>query len=235
MEEMLRSAPVILWEFRMIDLYTWMTDNGLKPRMILEETALPYTPIPINIRQQAQMAEPFLKISPGHKIPAIVDHDGPGARAVAVFESGAILKYLAEKTGQFYPGGQHDRLKVDQWLFYGCATFTTIAQQFGHWTIRSKQNAPLAQEFYRSKLFDMMSILNRYLESSEFFGDAYSIADMSIYPDVHVHGVLDIGLENYPHLKRWHDVIEARPATQRAWQPFLRDETSETGWAVLRS
>ena len=132
----------------MIDCYTWMTDNGYKPRMMLEETGLAHKIVPVNLREKAQMAPDFIKISPGHKIPAIVDHDGPGGSTVTLCESGAILKYLAEKTGLFYPAAALDRAKVDQWLFYGSATFTTLSQQFGHWTIRSPVKAPTAQQFY---------------------------------------------------------------------------------------
>jgi GST-like protein len=128
----------------MIDCYTWMTDNGYKPRMMLEETGLPHRIVPVNLREKAQMAPEFMKISPGHKIPAIVDHDGPGGAAVTLCESGAILKYLAEKSGKFYPSDPAARVKVDQWLFYGSATFTTLAQQFGLWTsaLRSRRRPP---------------------------------------------------------------------------------------------
>jgi GST-like protein len=157
---------------------------------------------------------------PGHKIPAIVDHDGPGGAEVTVCESGAILKYLGEKSGKFYPSDAPARAKVDQWLFYGSATFTTLAQQFGHWTIRSPIKAPPAQEHYEANLRDMLGILDRHLGSHEYFGGAYSIADMTMYSDVHIHGVRDIGLNDYANVKRWHDAIEARPAVQRAWVPF---------------
>ena len=121
----------------MIDCYTWTTDNGYKPRMMLEETGLAHKIIPVDLRQSAQMSPEFMTISPGHKIPAIVDHAGPGGARVTLCESGAILKYLAEKSGKFYPTDPVALVKVDQWLFYGSATFTTLSQQFGHWTIRS--------------------------------------------------------------------------------------------------
>jgi len=204
----------------MIDCYTWTTDNGYKPRMMLEETGLPHKIIPVNLGQKAQMAADFMKISPGHKIPAIVDNDGPGGTRVTLCESGAILKYLAEKSGKFYPTDPAARVKVDQWLFYGSATFTTLAQQFGHWTIRSPVKAPPAQQHYEANLRDMLSTLDGHLASNEYFGGAYSIADMTMYSDVHIHGVRDIGLKEYPNVQRWHDAIEARPAVQRAWGPF---------------
>ena len=204
----------------MIDCYTWMTDNGYKPRMMLEECALPHKIIPVNIREKAQMSPEFMKISPGHKIPAIVDHDGPGGATVTLCESGAILKYLAEKSGKFYPSDAAARAKVDQWLFYGSATFTTLAQQFGFWTLRNPEKVPPAQKHYDAILRDMLGILDRHLASNEYVGGAYSIADMTMYSDVHLHGMNDIGLADYPNVKRWHDAIEARPAIQRAWGPF---------------
>lgn len=204
----------------MIDCYTWMTDNGYKPRMMLEETGLAHKIIPVDLRQTAQMSPEFMKISPGHKVPPIVDHAGPGGARVTLCESGAILKYLAEKSGKFYPTDPVALVKVDQWLFYGSATFTTLSQQFGHWTIRSSIKAPPAQEHYDASLRDMLGILDRHLAAHEYFGEDYSIADMTMYPDVHLHGVKDIGLTNYPNVKRWHDAIEVRPAIQRAWGPF---------------
>jgi GST-like protein len=205
----------------MIECYTWMTDNGYKPLIMLEETGLPHKIIPVNLREKAQMAPDFMKLSPGHKIPAIVDPDGPGGQRVTLCESGAILKYLAEKSGKLYPSDPVARIKTDQWLFYGSATFTTLAQQFGHWTLRSPVKAPPAQELYEANLRDMFGVLDRHLASNDYVAGAYSIADIAFYSDVHNHGVNDIGLKDYPHLKRWHDAIEARPAVQRAWKPLV--------------
>ena len=204
----------------MIDCYTWMTDNGYKPRMMLEECALPHKIIPVNLREKAQMAPEFMKLSPGHKIPAIVDHDGPGGATITLCESGAILKDLAEKSGKLYPIDAAARVKVDQWLFYGSATFTTLAQQFGHWVVRNPEKVPQPQAYYDAALRDMLGILDRQLASNEYVAGAYSIADMTMYSDVHLHGVKEIGLADYPNVKRWHDAIERRPAIQRAWGPF---------------
>jgi GST-like protein len=204
----------------MIDCYTWKTDNGYKPRMMLEETGLPHRIVPVNLQEKAQMSPEFMKISPGHKIPAIIDHDGPGGAIVTLCESGAILKYLGEKSGRFYPGDPAARIKVDQWLFYGSATFTTLSQQFGFWTKRNPEKVPPAQKHYDAILRDMLGILDRQLAANEYIAGAYSIADMTMYSDVHLHGENDIGLDAYPHVKRWHDVIATRPAIQRAWGPF---------------
>lgn len=204
----------------MIDCYTWMTDNGYKPRIMLEETGLPHRIVPVELPKKQQMAPEFLAISPGHKIPAIVDHDGPGGERVSLCESGAILKYLAEKSGRFYPSDPRSRAAVDQWLFFGSATFTTLAQQFGHWTLRSPVKAPLAQQHYEATLRDMLGTLDRHLAANDYVAGAYSIADMTMYPDVHLHGVKDIGLKDYPNLARWHDAIAARAAVQHAFLPL---------------
>jgi len=159
-----------------IDCHTWTTDNGYKPRMMLEETGLAHRIVPVNLLQKAQMTPEFLKLSPGHKIPAIVDHDGPGGATVTLCESGAILKYLGEKSGKFYPTDPVARAKVDQWLFYGSATFTTLAQQFGHWVVRNPEKVPPAQQHYTAVLRDMLGTLDRHLAANEYFAGAYSVA-----------------------------------------------------------
>lgn len=205
----------------MIDLYFWTTDNGYKARQAIEESGLAYTIKPINLREKAQFDPEFMKISPSHKIPAIVDPDGPGGQTVTLFESGAVLKYLAEKAGgALYPDDPKVRPLVDQWFFFGTSTFTPLAQQFGHFTHRAPEKVPAAQAHYEAVLRDLMSICDRHLADNEYFAGAYSIADISSYPDIHIHGVQDIGLGDYPNLKRWHDAIEARPAVQRAWGDF---------------
>ena len=112
------------------------------------------------------------------------------------------------------------RLKVEQWLFYGSATFTTLAQQFGNWVVRSKEDVPQAKAHYTAVLRDMMATLDRHLGENEYLAGNYSVADISVFADVHTHGVKDIGLDTYPNLKRWHDVIAARPAVGRAWGPY---------------
>lgn len=205
----------------MIDLYTWTTDNGYKARQMMEETGAAYTLRPVSLRDKAQFDPEFMKISPGHKIPAMVDHDGPGG-VVTLCESGAILKYLAENYAPtLYPADPALRPAVDQWFFYGTSTFTPLAQQFGYFTIRSPEKVPQAQAHFEALLRDMLGILDKRLaESAYLAGGDYSIADISCYPDVHIHGVDDIGLGDYPNLARWHDDIEARPAVRRAWEPF---------------
>ncbi len=206
----------------MLDLYTWMTDNGYKGRHAVEESGLGYNLHPVALPKREQFNPDFMKISPGHKIPAIVDPEGPGGKKVTLCELGAILKYVGAKAKNgLYPDDPAAQVTVDQWLFYGSATFTTLAQQFGHWVVRSPEDVPAAKAFYTDNLKDMLSILDRRLgESAYVAGEAYTVADISMYPDVHIHGVNQIGLDAYPNIKRWHDVIAARPAVQRAWSPF---------------
>lgn len=205
----------------MFDLYTWMTDNGYKARQMAEESGLDYTLKPVNIQKKEQFAPEYLKISPGHKVPAIIDYDGPGGATITLCESGAILKYLAEKADiGLYPTDPIKRIEADQWLFYGSATFTTLAQQYGLFWIRLGEDVPRAKEHYDGVLRDMLSMYDRRLAENEYVIGDYSVADIACYPDVHIHGVNDIGLDAYPNVKRWHDAIQARPAVQRAWIPF---------------
>lgn len=205
----------------MIDLYTWTTDNGYKARQGIEEAGLPHRIRPVNLRKKEQFDPDFLKISPGHKIPAMVDGEGPGGEHVTLCESGAILKYLAEKAGgALYPSDPIRRLRVEQWFFYGSATFTPLAQQYGLFTHRFPEDVPPAKKHYDGILRDMFATLDRHLAENEYLAGDYSIADISCYPDVHVHGEEGIGLGDYPDLERWHDAIAARPAVQRAWGPL---------------
>jgi GST-like protein len=198
-----------------------MTDNGYKGRQALEESGLPYTLHPVCLPKREQFNPEFLKISPGHKIPAIVDPEGPGGQTVTLCETGAILKYVMEKADNgLYPKDPIARIKVDQWLFYGSATFTTLAQQFGHFVVRSQEDVPAAKKLYTDNFKDMLGILDKQLAQNEYVAGKYSVADISMYPDVHIHGIGQIGLDAYPNVKRWHNAIAARPQVQKAWVPF---------------
>jgi GST-like protein len=202
----------------MIELYFWTTDNGRKALQAIEETQLPYRRRPVDLTKKEQFAPEFMKISPGHKIPALVDDDGPGGARISLCESGAILKYLAEKAGgALYPAAPEKRAAVDQWFFYGSATFTPIAQQYGFFMQRSPEDVPPAKRHFTALLRDMFQVLDRRLADHAYLAGDFSIADISCYPDVHLHGKLGIGFAEYPHLARWHAAIAARPATARAW------------------
>ncbi|MDB5406518.1 MAG: glutathione S-transferase, partial [Rhodospirillales bacterium] len=202
----------------MIHIYYWLTDNGRKALQVIEETGLPHRLVPVNLTKKEQFSPEFLAINPGHKIPALVDDDGPGGIRVALGESGAILKYVAEKAGgALYPAAPASRAKVDHWFFYGTSTFTPLAQQYGHFWLRAPEDVPAAKKHYEAQLRDMFGIFDRHLAASEYMADEYSIADIACYPDVRLHGKLGIGLDDYPSLNRWHDTIAARPAVERAW------------------
>lgn len=205
----------------MIDIYFWTTDNGYKSLMIIEETGLPHRRCPVNLPKREQFAPEFLKISPGHKIPALVDDDGPGGARITLCESGAMLKYLAEKAGgALYPADPVTRTRVDQWFFYGTSTFTPLMQQYGLFMHRFGEDVPPVKKHYDGVMRDMFGMFDRRLGESEYMAGAYSIADISCYPDVHIHGAQGVGLASWPNLKRWHDAVAARPAVQRAWAPL---------------
>ena len=206
----------------MIDLYFWTTDNGYKARHMMEESGLNYTIKPINLKEQEQFDPEFLKISPHHKIPAIVDHDGPNGETITLFESGAILKYVGSKMiNRLYPDDVVSQVSVDQWLFFGSAQFTTIAQQFGFFMVRSAIHIPQAKRHYEELMKDMFNCLDLELLNREYIAGDYSIADISMYSDVRVYGVDKfIGFGAYPNLKRWFSSISQRPAVHKAWGPY---------------
>jgi GSH-dependent disulfide-bond oxidoreductase len=201
-----------------IEIYYWLTDNGRKALQVIEETGLPHKKIAVDLTKKAQFAPEYLQLSPGHKIPALVDDDGPGGTRVSLCESGAMLKYLGEKAGgALYPSSPAARVKVDQWLFYGSSTFTPLAQQYGLFTRRFDQDVPAAKKHYAEVVRDCFSVFDKHLANSVYLaGDAYTVADIACYPDTRIAGA-DLGLDPYPNLKRWHEAIGARPAVQRAW------------------
>lgn len=202
----------------MLEIYYWLTDNGRKALIGIEESGLPHKKVPVNLTKREQFSPEYLKISPGHKIPALAD-DGPGGARISLCESGAILKYLAEKAGgALYPSAPAARAKVDQWFFYGSATFTPIAQQYGFFMHRSPEDVPQAKKHFTELMRDMFGILDKHLASNPYLaGDAYSIADISCYPDTRLHAKEGMGIDAFPNLRRWYDAVTARPAVQRAW------------------
>ena len=206
----------------MLELYMWTTDNGYKSRQAMEESGLPHTLKPINIQKKENFSPEFMKISPGHKIPALIDTEGPGGKRVSLCESGAILKYLAEKSGgALYPSDPLQRITVDQWFFYGSATFTPWSQQYGLFMHRFGEDIPQAKKYYGDLIRDMFGILDKRLAEVPYLaGQSYTVADIACYPDTHIHGKNGIGLKDWPNLERWHDAIASRPAVQRAWGPL---------------
>jgi GST-like protein len=203
----------------MIELYYWTTPNGHKITMFLEETGLPYRIVPVNIGKGAQFDPAFLAIAPNNRIPALVDRAPPGgAGPLAVFESGAILMYLAEKTGQLLPAELHRRFDVIQWLVWQVANLGPMAGQNHHFGRYAPEKIPYAIERYVNETNRLYGVLNKRLSGREFIAGDYSIADIAAYPWVVPHERQGQNLEHFPHLKRWFEHIRARPATVRAYE-----------------
>jgi GST-like protein len=198
-----------------IDLYYWPTPNGWKITIMLEECGLPYTVHPINIGKGDQFKPDFLAISPNNKMPAIVDHDGPGGEAISVFESGAILQYLGRKTGQFYPADERARMEVDQWLFWQMGGFGPMLGQTHHFRIYAPEKVPYAIDRYTNETNRLYGVLNKRLADREFVAGAYSIADMAIAPWAKLWERQGQNIDDFPHAKRWLEAVQARPAVQR--------------------
>ena len=202
----------------MIDLYYWTTPNGHKITIFLEEAGLPYTLYPINIGAGEQFATDFLKIAPNNRIPAIIDRaPADGVEPISVFESGAILHYLAEKTGQFWPGAIRDRVEVMQWLFWQMGGFGPMLGQNHHFVSYAPEKIPYAIQRYVKETERLYGILDRRLADREFVAGVYSIADMAIYPWAVPYQNQQINLDEFPHVKRWFETLQSRPAVQRAY------------------
>lgn len=202
----------------MIDLYYWTTPNGHKITMFLEETGLPYKMFPINIGKGEQFEPGFLQIAPNNRIPAIVDHEPDGGGTpIPIFESGAILLYLAEKTGQFIPQTLRERTQVLQWLFWQMGGLGPMAGQNHHFSGYAAEKLPYAIDRYVRETARLYGVLDKHLAGGKFIAGEYSIADIACYPWVVPHARQGQNLDDFPHLKRWFDTIANRPATQRAY------------------
>jgi len=201
-----------------IELHTWNTPNGRKISVALEEMGLPYKVFPVNISKGEQMAPAFLAISPNNKIPAIVDPDGPDGKRVSVFESGAILLYLGEKTGQFLPVDVRGRAEVTQWLFWQIGGLGPMAGQNHHFAQYAPERIPYATERYVKETNRLYGVLNRRLADRSFIAGEYSIADMASYPWIVPHKAQKQNLNDFPHLRRWFETMRERPAVKRAYE-----------------
>ena len=202
----------------MIDLYYWPTPNGNKITMMLEECGLDYTMHPININAVDQFQPEFLKLSPNNRMPAIVDHDpSDGGTPIDLFESGAILLYLAEKTGQFYPIDLRERYSVMKWLMWQMGGLGPMAGQNHHFGRFAAEKIPYAIERYRSETARLYGVLNGALDGRSFITGDYSIADMACYPWIARYEWQEMDLGEYPNVQRWYEQIAARPATQTGY------------------
>jgi GST-like protein len=203
----------------MIDLYYCATPNGLKMTMFLEEAELPYRIIPVGLGKGEQFKPEFLAISPNNKIPAMVDHDPPGGGApVSLFESGAMLLYLAEKTGRFIPTDLRNRMEVMKWLFWQVGGLGPMAGQIGYFNVYAPEKVPYAIERYTKETNRLYGVLDKRLADRAFVAGAYSIADIACYPWIVPHEAHGQDLDDFPDLKRWFEMIAARPATIRAYK-----------------
>jgi GSH-dependent disulfide-bond oxidoreductase len=203
----------------MIDLYYWTTPNGHKITMFLEEVGLPYRIVPINIGKGDQFAADFLAIAPNNRIPAIVDSDPAGGGApLSLFESGAILLYLAEKTGKLLPADVRGRADVTQWLFWQMGGLGPMAGQNHHFSAYAPEKIPYAIERYTKETNRLYGVLNRRLADRPFVAGEYSIADIACYPWIVPYERQGQKIEDFPHLRRWFEAIRDRPATVRAYE-----------------
>ncbi|WP_278922936.1 MULTISPECIES: glutathione S-transferase N-terminal domain-containing protein [Pseudophaeobacter] len=195
-----------------ITLYYWPTPNGWKISIALEEMCLPYRVNLIDISKGDQFAPDFLQISPNNRMPAIIDPQGPDGAPVSLFESGAILQYLARKTGQFYGDTERERLAVDQWLMWQMGGLGPMAGQAHHFLKYAPNPIPYAQDRYRSEVARLYGVLNRQLANHQFVaGDSFTIADMAIWPWASLWEGQEQTLEDKPHMARWLQDLWARP------------------------
>ena len=216
----------------MIELYTWPTPNGVKIHIMLEETGLEYNVHPVNIQKGDQFDPEFLKLSPNNKMPAMIDTDGPGGEPVSLFESGAMLIYLGEKTGMFYP--KDDRLRHETlcWLMFQMGGIGPMLGQNHHFRLHARQmghEIDYAIERYTNETRRLYGVVEKRLADREWLAAGeYTIADMSVYPWLRLHERQGMDLDDFPNLKSWYDVIDARPASRAGAEILVayRDEVN---------
>ena len=200
----------------MIEVYSWATPNGHKVHIMLEECRLPWRAVPVDIGSGEQFRPEFLKISPNNKIPALVDPEGPDGRPITLFESGAILLYLAGKTGRFLPDSTRGKYEVLQWLMFQMGSIGPMLGQAHHFRLYAPEKIPYAIERYSNEARRLYGVLNRRLANSRYIGGAeYSIADIAVFPWLRSWKNQGIDWDEHPHVKGWFDEIGARPAVQR--------------------
>jgi GSH-dependent disulfide-bond oxidoreductase len=201
-----------------IDLYYWPTPNGKKLTIFLEEAGLPYNLVPVDITAGDQFDEEFLRISPNNKMPAIVDPEGPDGEPISVFESGAILIYLAEKVDRFLPSSLRGRYEALQWLMFQMGSVGPMLGQAHHFRGYAPEEISYAIERYTNEAARLYGVMDQRLSEVEHFVGEYSIVDMAIYPWVASHQRQGQRMEDFPNLKRWYERVEERPAVRRAME-----------------
>jgi GST-like protein len=198
----------------MIDFYYWPTPNGWKVSIMLEECGLPYRVVPVNISRGDQFKPQFLAISPNNRMPAIVDHDWDG-ETVSIFESGAILLHLAEKSGRFMPTSRRGRTETMEWMFWQVGNLGPMAGQLSHFVNYAQGEHPYSHQRYANEYNRCLGVLDRRLEGREYILDEYSIADMAAFPWVLISKPLGQPLDEFPNVARWREAIKQRAAVQR--------------------
>jgi GSH-dependent disulfide-bond oxidoreductase len=210
---------MVIAEGPMIELYYWPTPNGHKITIFLEEAGLDYRIMPVNIAAGEQFNPDFLKIAPNNRMPAIIDRQpADGGEPISVFESGAILLYLAEKTGKFLPAGVRDRKTVMEWLFWQMGGLGPMAGQNHHFSQYAPEKLPYAITRYVNETNRLYGVLNRQLDGKSYIADEYSIADMACYPWIVPYQMQQQNLDDFAHLKRWFEQMRDRPAVVRAYE-----------------
>ncbi|HRZ01906.1 MAG TPA: glutathione S-transferase N-terminal domain-containing protein [Burkholderiaceae bacterium] len=199
----------------MIDLYTWPTPNGFKVSIMLEECALPYAAHAVDIGAGDQFKPEFLAISPNNKIPAILDHEGPDGKPISVFESGAILLYLAGKTGRFLPADVRGKYLALQWLMFQMGGLGPMLGQAHHFRIYAPEKVDYAIKRYTNEARRLYGVMDRRLALAPYFAGEYSVADMAIFPWTRSHANQGIDLAEFPNVQRWFNAVASRPAVQR--------------------
>lgn len=201
----------------MIQLYSWKTPNGRKVSVMLEEIGLPYEVHAVDLGKRQQFTPEYLAINPNNKIPSIIDTDGPGGKPLTLFESGAILMYLAEKTGRLWPQDMRKRYEVIQWLMFQMGG---VGPMFGqaNYFFRLEEKVPYAIDRFHKETLRLYRVLEQELSKKEFLAGEYSIADIATYPWVGRHDIHQVKLEDFPNVKRWFDKISARPAVQKGME-----------------
>jgi GST-like protein len=199
----------------MIELHTWSTPNGRKVSIMLEETALPYRVLTVDIGKGEQLAPAFLTISPNNRIPAIVDPDGPGGQPLALFESGAILLYLAHKTGRFLPTDTAQQFRAIQWLMFQMGGVGPMFGQAHHFLRAAPEPVPYAIQRYSTEVQRLYRVLEGQLQDRDYLADDYSVADIATYPWVARHEWHRVALADFPAVQRWFERVGQRPAVQR--------------------
>ena len=219
-----------------IQLYYWSTPNGHKITIFLEEAELDYQIYPVNIAKGDQFKPEFLKISPNNRIPAIIDTaPADGGEAISVFESGAILQYLAQKTGKFLPDNLRDRVVATEWLFWQVGGLGPMAGQNHHFNRYAPEKIPYAIDRYVNETNRLYGVLNEQLAEQDYIAGSYSIADMACYPWIVPYATQQQNLDDFPHLQRWFDAIASRPAVIKAYekgqavasQPTITEESKK--------